>query len=154
MLLVLAGVRPEEIAEWEDGTGRRPSGALNFAASADAQAQAGGAGRRPGPPAGRARVDAVVLIDTLDGLHPPAARKVLASGAQHRRRRLADRDRHRPAPLGGETTVIALDAQAGRAPAGSRRSTSPRPGRSGPSLLVGEDGAEAIARMRSQALDS
>ena len=51
------------------------------------------------------------------------------------------------APLGGETTVIALDARAaaaGRFPALDVAGT----GTLRPERLVGDDGAEAIARMR------
>lgn len=152
VLLVLTGIRPEELSEWEDGT-VKPEGSLNFAASADAQVQL------VEPVVDQARrwaargSDAVVLIDSLDGLHPPAARKVLASA-----RNVVDGGSltviaTASAPLGGETTVIALDAQAaaaGRFPALDVAAT----GTLRPDRLVGEDGAEAIARMRSQALDS
>jgi transcription termination factor Rho len=151
LLLVLAGVRPEEISEWSSGP-VQPAAALSFAASADAQTQA------VEPVVDQARrwaargSNAVILIDTLDSLHPPAARKVLASA-----RKIVDRGSltviaTASAPLGGETTVIALDALlagAGRFPAvdvGASWTIRPE-------LLVGEDGAEAIARMRAQALD-
>jgi transcription termination factor Rho len=152
VLLVLTGVRPEELSEWEDGP-VKPEGALNLAASADAQ------GQLVEPVVDQARrwaargADAVVLIDTLDGLHPYAARKVLASA-----RNVVDGGSltviaTSSAPLGGETTVIALDALAaafGRFPALDVAGTATlRPER-----LVGDDGAEAIARMRSQALEA
>ena len=63
---------------------------------------------------------AVVLIDTLDGLQPHAARKLLAAA-----RNIADGGSltviaTAPEPIGGETTVIALDpvlASTGRFPA-------------------------------------
>jgi transcription termination factor Rho len=150
VLLVLAGVRPEEIAEWSAGS-LQPAGAVNFAASADAQTQL------VEPVIDQARrwvargSHAVVLIDTLDGLPPQAARKVLASA-----RRIVDGGSltviaTASEPLGGETTVIALDAlqaAAGRFPAlDVAASATLRP-----ELLVGQDGAEAIARMRAQAL--
>ena len=151
VLLVLTGVRPEEQSEWEDGP-VKPEGALNFAASADAQ------GQLVEPVVDQARrwaargSDAVVLIDTLDGLHPHAARKVLASA-----RNVVDGGSltviaTASAPLGGETTVIALDALAaafGRFPALDVAGT----GTLRPERLVGDDRAEAIARMRSQALE-
>jgi transcription termination factor Rho len=57
------------------------------------------------------------------------------------------------APLGGETTVIALDA--------ALTSTGGQPildlvasGTLRPDLLVGEDGAEAIAKARAAAIES
>jgi transcription termination factor Rho len=151
LLLVLTGVRPEEISEWSSGP-IEPAAALSFAASADAQSQV------VEPVVDQARrwavrgSHAVILIDTLDGLHPTAARKVLASA-----RKIADGGSltviaTASAPLGGETTVIALDALlagAGRFPAvdvGASWTIRPE-------LLVGEDGAQAIARMRAQALD-
>src|SRR5205807_641639 len=76
--VVLAGVRPEEITEWKAGP-VQPVAAASFAASPDAQAatveRAVETARRIAARGG----DAVLLIDTLDGLHPPAARKALAA---------------------------------------------------------------------------
>jgi len=75
---VLAGVRPEEAAEWQAGP-LQPAAALSFAASADAQSQAVeraiDAGKRVASRGGHA----VVLVDGLDGLNPAAARKALAA---------------------------------------------------------------------------
>jgi transcription termination factor Rho len=150
LLLLLTGVRPEEISEWSSGP-VQPAAALSFAVSADAQSQV------VEPVVDQARrwaargSHAVILIDTLDGLHPTAARKVLASA-----RKIADGGSltviaTASAPLGGETTVIALDA----ALAGAGRFPAVDVGTSWtirPELLVGEDGAQAIARMRAQAL--
>ena len=72
--VVLSGSRPEEISEWQKAT-PAPVAALSFAASADSQSQAVeramDAARRVAARGG----DALVLIDGLDGLHPPAARK-------------------------------------------------------------------------------
>jgi transcription termination factor Rho len=76
--LVLAGVRPEELADWQEGP-VAPVAALSFAASADAQGQAV---ERALDAAKRLAVrgsDALVLIDGLDGMHPQAARKALAA---------------------------------------------------------------------------
>ena len=74
-----------------------PAAALSFAASADAQGQAVeravDAAKRVAARGGHA----LVLIDSLDGLHPQAARKVLALA-----RNLRD---------GGSLTVIATAAQ-------------------------------------------
>jgi len=108
--LVLAGVRPEEIADWEDG-GPAPAAATALGASPDSQAQAFERvveqARRV---AARGR-DAVVLVDGLDGLTAPAARKVLASA-----RNLVDAGSltivaTATEPVGGETTVIALNRE-------------------------------------------
>jgi transcription termination factor Rho len=150
VLLVAVGVRPEEISDWEAGP-LKPAAALNFAASADAQSQA------LEPVIDQARrwaargAHAVVLIDTLDGLHPQAARKALASA----RRILGGGTLTVIATAGealdGETTVIALDAtkaRAGSFPAVDIGGSATMR----PELLVGEEGAEALARTRAQAL--
>jgi transcription termination factor Rho len=148
--LVLVGVRPEEIPEWEAGP-VKPAAAVSFASSPDAQGQAveqalQGATRA----AGRGR-HTVVLIDTLDGLHPHTARRVLASA-----QKLSGRSRRGGSgsvtvigtatrPYGGETTVIALDvalASSGRFPAIDVMAS----GTLRPELLVGEDGAREIMR--------
>ena len=91
LLLVLVGVRPEEIIEWGAGP-IKPAAAVSFAGSADTQTQA------LEPVVDQARrwaargSHAVVLIDTLDGLHPAAARKAIASARRiGRRRHRADR---------------------------------------------------------------
>ena len=92
---MLVGVRPEEITQWQEGP-LAPEAALSFAASADAQAQAVErvleTARRTAARGGHA----VVLIDTLDGLHPHAARKALAAARNLRE--------------GGSLTVIATAA--------------------------------------------
>ena len=149
--IVLAGVRPEEISEWQAGA-IEPAAAVSFAASADAQAQTI---ERVVDQARRLAArgsHAVVLIDTLSGLPPHAARKVLASA-----RNIPDGGSltviaTASEPLGGETTVIAMDpvlASTGRFPAVDLfGSWTIRP-----ELLVGDAGAEAIARARLEALE-
>jgi transcription termination factor Rho len=148
--LVLAGVRPEEVADWNDGP-VVPAAATVLGTSPDSQAQAiervVEQARRV---AARGR-DAVVLVDGLDGLHPPAARKILASA-----RNLVDAGSltiivTATSPVGGETTVIALNrdlASTGRFPA----LDLPASGTIRPELLVGDAGAEAIAKARLEAL--
>ncbi len=106
--MVLVGVRPEEIAEWQEGP-VAPVAALSFAASADAQGQAveravDGA-KRVAARGGHA----VVLIDGLDGLHPQAARKALAAARNLRDGGSLTVIATAARPFGGETTVIALD---------------------------------------------
>ena len=151
--VALAGVRPEEISEWPtdpagDGV-PAPTAAVSFATSEEVQSGA------IEPVVDQARrlaargEHAVVLIDTLDGLSPLAARKVMASA-----RNIVDGGSvtiiaTATSPVGGETTVIALDVgltSIGRFPAldlvvsGTLR----------PELLVGDAGAEAIARTRAE----
>ncbi len=150
--LVLVGARPEEIAQSQEGP-LAPVAALSFAVSADSQDQAVeraiDAGRRVAARGG----DALVAIDSLDGLHPHAARKALAAARNLREAgsltviALAER------PLGGETTVIALDATltlTGRQPILDLASS----GTLKPELLVGEDGAEAITKARAAAVEA
>ncbi|HEY7836243.1 MAG TPA: Rho termination factor N-terminal domain-containing protein [Solirubrobacteraceae bacterium] len=152
--VVLAGARPEEIADWQQGESEVPgiSSALSFAASADSQAQALeralDAARRVAARGG----DAVVLVDGLDGLHPQAARRALAAARNLREAGSLTVIATVSAPLGGETTVIALDpalAASGGEPildlgaSGTLRAE----------LLVGEDGAEAIRKARAAALE-
>jgi transcription termination factor Rho len=88
-------------------------------------------------------------VDSLDGIAPAAARRALAAA-----RNIADGGSltivaTAALPVGGETTVVALDALLaglGRFPAidlsasGTLRSE----------LLVGEAGAEAIAKARAE----
>jgi transcription termination factor Rho len=149
--LVLAGVRPEEIAQWQDGP-TAPVAALSFAASSDAQGQAVDraldASRRVAARGG----DAVVLIDGLDGLSPHAARKALAAARNLREGGSLTVIATAMRPLGGESTVIALDValtSTGRQPILDLAAS----GTLKPELLVGEDGAKAITQARSSALD-
>lgn len=144
--VVLAGVRPEEIADWPVA----PSAAVSLAASEDARNGA------IEPAIDQARrlaargADAVVLIDTLDGSSRQLARKALAAA-----RNIVDGGSltviaTAPAPVGGETTVIALDAalaSTGRFPALDLVAS----GTLRPELLVGETGAREIIRARVQA---
>jgi transcription termination factor Rho len=152
--VALAGVRPEEIGSWSadaEPALPAPAAAVSFTASEDARAGA------LEPVVDQARRLAargshvVVLIDTLDGLSAHAARKLMVSA-----RSLTDGGSvtiiaTASEPVGGETTVIALDAAAagaGRYPAldvlagGTLR----------PELLVGETAARKIGRERAKAL--
>jgi transcription termination factor Rho len=151
LLVALAGVRPEEMSEYANDPAGAPAAAVSFASSHDAAAAS------VEPVVDQARrlaargSDAIVLLDTLDGLSPHTARKVMASA-----RNIVDGGSvtivaTAAAPIGGETTVIALDAMLtgiGRFPA----LDLPASGTLKPELLVGEAGAEAIARTRSEVL--
>jgi transcription termination factor Rho len=149
--VALAGVRPEEIGIWSaDGT-PAPATAVSFAASEDARTGAlepvVDQARRLAARGGHV----VVLIDTLDGLSAHAARKLTVAA-----RNLTDGGSvtiiaTASAPVGGETTVIALDAVAastGRFPAidvlagGTLRSE----------LLIGDSAVKKIARERAKVL--
>jgi transcription termination factor Rho len=94
--------------------------------------------------------DAVVLIDALDGVPPHAARKLTASARNIVGGGSLTVIATASAPIGGETTVIALDlvlASIGRFPS----LDLVKSGVLRPELLVGRAGAEAIARAREAA---
>ncbi|HEY0516705.1 MAG TPA: Rho termination factor N-terminal domain-containing protein [Solirubrobacteraceae bacterium] len=151
LVLVLAGARPEEIAEWQDGP-VAPAAALSFAASGDALSQAVERALDGAKRIASRGGDAVVLIDSLDGLHQQAARRALAAARNLRDSGSLTVIATAAEPLGGETTVISLDAAltaAGRQPILDLVASSTLR----PELLVGADGAEAIAKARASALD-
>ncbi len=148
--VVLAGVRPEELAGWS-ADGIEPQVSLSFSASADARGQAVDravdAARRQAARGGHA----VLLIDTLDGLPALTARKALGAA-----RAITDGGSltviaTASEPLGGETTVVVLDralTSTGRFPALDLAAS----GTLRPDLLVGEEGARTIAEARASAL--
>jgi transcription termination factor Rho len=149
--LVLAGVRPEEIAEWREGS-VQPAAALSFAASPDLQGQAVEAAVEAAKRVASRGGDAIVLIDGLDGLHPHTARKVLAAARNLSEAGSLTVIATAAHPFGGETTTIALDpvrAGTGRFPALDLVAS----GTLKADLLVGEDGAEAIVRARETAAE-
>lgn len=147
--VVLVGARPEEITEWKAGP-IEVAAALSLAASADAQSQALERAIDNGKRIAARGGDAVVLVDSLDGVHPAAATKALAAA-----RNLADAGSltviaTAEEQLGGETTVVTLDAElaaTGRHPALDLLAS----GTLRPELLIGEAGAEAIAAVRAEA---
>jgi transcription termination factor Rho len=148
LLPVLVGVRPEELGDWKD-SGLTPAAALDLSVGPDARAKAidevVDRGRRIAARGGHA----VLLIDTLDGLGEGAARRILAAA-----RKLQDGGSltivaTREAPAGGESTVVRLDAAlttTGRFPALDLAAS----GTLRPELLVGEEGAAAIAAARQE----
>ena len=95
---------------------------------------------------------ALVLIDGLDGLHPPAARKTLAAARNLRDGGSLTVIATATQPFGGETTVIALDAAL--TGSGLPILDLSSSGTLKPELLVGEDGAKAIAKARAAALEA
>jgi transcription termination factor Rho len=149
--VVLAGARPEEIAEWREGgeSSTAPVAALSFAASADAQGQAVERAIEAAKRVAARGADVLVLIDGLDGMHPPAARKALAAARNLRDGGSLTVIATAARPLGGETTVIALDPAL--ADSGLPLLDLAASGTLKPELLVGEDGAKAIAKARAEA---
>lgn len=147
--LALAGVRPEELAGWT-ASSPAPAQATTLADSAEAQAHAVERALEAARRAAARGGHAVLLVDTLEGLHPPAARKVLAAA-----RNVPDGGSltviaTAAKPYGGETTVIALDA----ARAAARRFPALDVAASGTvraELLVGEKGLKAIAKAHADA---
>ena len=124
---------------------------MTFASSPDAQAQAVERAVETAKRVAARGGNSVVLIDTLSYLDPRSARRILAPA-----RNIADGGSltivaTSDLPVGGETTVIALDAaltSTGRFPALDLVSS----GVQRAELLVGAAGAEAIAQARGAAL--
>ena len=148
--VVLAGVRPEELGEWKSGP-LQPAVELGIAAAPDVQGQAIERAIETGRRVAARGGHAVVLIDTLEYVPASVARRLLGAA-----RNIADGGSltivaTANAPVGGETTVIALDAAltaSGRIPAIDLVAS----GTIRPQLLVGEKGAEAIASARAAAV--
>jgi transcription termination factor Rho len=147
--LVLTGVRPEEAAEWKAGP-LTPAAALTLSAGADAQGQALERAIETAQRIAARGGHAAVLVDSLDAISPSVARRALAAA-----RSIVDGGSltviaTASSPLGGETTVIGLDATRTAArnfPALDLRAS----GTLRPELLVGEAGADAIAAARAEA---
>jgi transcription termination factor Rho len=119
VLVALAGIRPEEITEWYEAA-FKPLGAASLGASADTHDQTIELVVDQARRIAARGANAVVLLDTLDALHPHAARKALAAARQIVDGGSLTLVATACKPLGGETTVIALDytrAWAGEFPA-------------------------------------
>lgn len=149
--VVLAGVRPEEVGDWRKGE-PQPVAALTLASPPDAQSQAIERAVESAKRHVSRGEHAVLAIDTLDGLPPHVARKALAAA-----RNVPDGGSltviaTASAPLGGESTVIALDplrTLTGKLPPiDLLGSFTLRP-----ELLVGERSAAEIAQARAKLLD-
>jgi transcription termination factor Rho len=117
--LVVAGVRPEELSEWRSAPYATVTD-LSFAAGSDAQATAIESAVERGRRIAARGGDAVLLIDTLDGVSATVARRVLAAARNIRDGGSLTIVATARESLGGETTVIAFDRgmlAAGRIPA-------------------------------------
>jgi transcription termination factor Rho len=150
--VALAGVRPEEAAEWATDGPVEPVASVHAGAGSEAQVHAIERAVEIAKRIAARGGHAVLLIDSLDPLAGPAARRALAAA-----RAIADGGSltviaASTLPVGGETTVVALDpalAGAGRFPSLDLvRSGALRPER-----LVGDEGARAIVQARGEALD-
>jgi transcription termination factor Rho len=149
--VVLAGARPEELGDWA-ASAVPPATSLTLGASTDAQAQAIERAVDTAKRLAARGGHAVVVVDSLDALAPAAARRLMGAA-----RAIVDGGSltliaTSSVPVGGETTVVVLDAAltaAGRFPALDVLAS----GTLRPELLVGEDGARAIAQARAEALD-
>jgi transcription termination factor Rho len=140
---VLAGVRPEEVADWSVGP-VAPVAATTLAQATDAAAAALERAVETSKRLAARGGHAVLLVDSLDGVGTSSARRALAAA-----RNLVDGGSltvvaTASEPFGGETTVIALDA-ARTAAAALPALDLARTGVVRPELLVGEEGARAIA---------
>jgi transcription termination factor Rho len=77
--VVLAGVRPEEVAEWREIGDVEVAGG-SFDASPDEQAQVAELAIQRAKRAAEQGRDAVVVVDSLDALPPATARRVFGAG--------------------------------------------------------------------------
>jgi transcription termination factor Rho len=145
---VLLGARPEEIADWAAGPVPVVT-SLTFGHSADALAQALEQAVEQSRRVAARGGDAVLLVDGFEHLPTAAARRALVAA-----RNLAEGGSltilaTALAPVGGETTVVALDpvlAALGSFPALALRES----GTLRPELLVGPEGVEHIRATRAE----
>ena len=78
LIVVLAGVRPEEVADWND-VGVEVAGG-SFDGSFDEQSQVAELAVQRAKRSAEAGKDVVVVVDSLDALPPAAARRVFGAG--------------------------------------------------------------------------
>jgi transcription termination factor Rho len=150
--VVLAGARPEEIAEWSQDAQAptAPAATSSLTASEEVINSSVEAVIDQARRLAARGTDAVVLIDSLDGASRSMARRALGAA-----RNIVDGGSltviaTASAPVGGETTVIALDvvrAAAAKFPALDVQAS----GVLRPELLVGDRGSKAIARAHADA---
>ncbi len=146
--VALAGVRPEEIPEWSGPIA--PTAAVSIAASPDAQDHIVELVVDQARRIAARGANAVVVIDSLEGVHQHAARKALAAA-----RNIVDGGSltviaTAPAPIGGETTVIAFDRTLAASLGRFAAIDAVASGTMRAEALVGEAGAEEIVRLRTE----
>lgn len=148
--LVLAGTRPEEGALWVEH-GLTPVASAPLGASPEVQAQVVEQAVEQAKRQAARGTNAVLLIDSVEQLQLTSARRALGAA-----RTIVDGGSltviaTAPIAVGGETTIIALDQSL----TALRRFPAVDLGASATlraDLLVGEAGAEAIAKARSEVL--
>ncbi len=148
--LVLAGTRPEEVAVWAEH-GLTPIGAAGLGASPEAQSQVIEQAVEQAKRQAARGAHAVLIVDSVEQLPLPASRRALGAA-----RALVDGGSltivaSAPVPVGGETTIIALDqtlTALRRFPAVDLAASATLRA----DLLVGEAGAEAIAKARAEVM--
>ncbi|MFT4035894.1 MAG: Rho termination factor N-terminal domain-containing protein [Patulibacter sp.] len=146
LALVLAGARPEEQAAWTDELGLEVSSKALLGSGLEAQTQAAERAIEQAKRAAQRGTDAVVLIDSLSELAPHVARRLLAAARNLKDSGSVTIIATATTPVGGETTLIALDATRGGARFDLARSSTLKA-----ELLVGADGAKAIEEAKAKA---
>jgi transcription termination factor Rho len=148
--VLLLGARPEEAHAWREEGPVAPVAALTLAVAGDAQSHALERALDAAKRQVARGAHVVLLVDGLDGVHPPAARRALGAARAIPGGGSLTLVATSTRPLGGETTVVALDparTQTGRFPALDLAAG----GTLRPELLVGDAGAEEIAKARAKA---
>jgi transcription termination factor Rho len=152
LIVALAGVRPEEVADWTQDGLPAPAAVVTMAAGSDAHGQAIEQAIEQGRRVAARGADAVVVVDALADAPAAVVRRALSAA-----RNVVDGGSltviaAAAAPLGGETTLIVLDGE--RAARGRygwldvRRSATMRA-----DALLGAKGAEKLVKERANALD-
>lgn len=144
--LVLAGARPEEVTGWSDDTGVAPTNTALLGSSLDAQTQAIERAIDQAKRVAQRGTDAVVLVDSVAELAPHVARRLLAAARNLKDSGSVTIIATAPAPIGGETTLIALSAAGGGARFDLANSSTLKA-----ELLVGPEGAKAIEEAKAKA---
>ena len=144
--LILSGARPEEVAGWTDDTGVEPTATALLGSSLDAQTQVVERAIDAAKRLAQRGTDAVVLIDSIGELAPHVARRLLSSARNLKDAGSVTIIATSNAPVGGETTLIALDATRGGARFDLGKSSTLKA-----ELLVGPEGAKAIEEAKAKA---
>jgi transcription termination factor Rho len=145
-IVVLAGVRPEELAGWQE-LGVELAAQLTLAATEKERLAALQSALSTAEGRQRKGEHVAVLIDTLDGLAPEQCRQILAKARNEPGKSSLTVIATAAAPFGGETTVIALQGDLDRPQLDPQQSGTLKV-----ELLVGEQRAGEIARERQRRL--
>lgn len=110
--VVLAGSRPEELAEWQEA-GIEPGAVAPLGSSQEAQSQVVDRAVEAARRSVARGAHVVLLVDSLDGVGAASARRALAAARNVPEGGSLTVIAATREPLGGETTVIVLDAAEG-----------------------------------------